>query len=61
MFTFHLYDCQETMLKRPKSNRCNQTEVLLQRDFRLKSLNKKVLKYGIQAWLRLLKHKGLLN
>ena len=37
VLTFRLYDCQDT-----KSNRCNQIEVLLQRDFKLKSLNKKL-------------------
>ena len=37
VFTFRLYDCLET-----ESNRCNRTEVLLQGDFRLKSLSIKV-------------------
>ena len=37
VFTFHLYNCQVT-----KSNRRNQMEALLQRGFRLNSLNKKV-------------------
>ena len=41
VFTFHLYNCQVTK----SNNRCNQIEVLLRRDFRLKSLTK----YCIQA------------
>ena len=44
VFTYHLYDSQET-----ESKRWNQTEVLLQRNFRFNSLNKKILKYCIQA------------
>ena len=37
VFAFHLYNCQVT-----KSDWRNQMEVLLQRGFRLNSLNKKV-------------------
>ena len=48
--TFHLSSfiymtIQKILNQMAKSHKCNQIEVLLQRDFRFKNLNKKKLKY----------------